>query len=170
MILPLLQWVQNVGVFSDLRSSAYAYSVILALHLSAISLFAGTILVTDLRLLGWTLNRYPIAGVVDRLRVLKRIGFILAASCGFLLFCSKAEEYFYNPFFRMKLILFALVALHALVFRGSVYNGALELDLAPRVPTRAKVAACLSLAIWIGILIAGRAIGYVPGRSGMHYL
>jgi hypothetical protein len=29
--------------------------------------------------------------------------------------------------------------------------------------------AALSLVFWLGILCAGRAIGYVAGRSGMHY-
>ena len=169
MILSLLQWIQNLAVFSDLRGSAYVYPVILALHLSAISLFAGTVLVTDLRLMDWALTRYPVVAIVDRLQTPKRIGFILAASCGFLLFCSKAEEYYYNPFFRTKLSLFALVGIHALIFRGSVYNRAGEFDLAQETPARAKLAASLSLLIWLGILTAGRAIGYVPGRSGIHY-
>jgi uncharacterized membrane protein len=169
LILSLLQWIQNLAVFSDLRGSAYAYPVILALHLSAISLFAGMILVTDVRMLDWGLTRYPIVSIVDRLRTPKRIGFILAASCGFLLFCSKAEEYYYNPFFRTKLLLFALVGIHALVFRGSVYNKAAEFDPAQGAPPRAKLAASLSLLIWLGIITAGRAIGYVPGRLGIHY-
>jgi hypothetical protein len=168
-MLPLLQWVQNTPVFSDLRASAYAYPVILALHLCAISLFGGMIVVTDLRLLGWALKRCPIATVIDALRVPKRIGFLLAATFGILLFCCKAEEYYYNIFFRTKLLLLLLVAVHALVFRGSVYNRAVALDLARHVPARARLAACLSLLIWTGILTAGRSIGYVAPRFGLHY-
>ena len=53
MLLALLQWIQNTSVFVYLRSSAYLYPVILALHLSAISLFGGMIVLTDLCLLGW---------------------------------------------------------------------------------------------------------------------
>ena len=169
MILQVLQWVQNLEFFSDLRSSAYAYPVVLALHLCAISLFAGMILMTDLRLLGWALRGYPIASVVGRLRMPKRIGFVFAATFGLLLFCSKAEEYYYNAFFRMKVLLFLLVAVHAVLFRGRVYDRAGELDGAQQVPPRARLAASLSLLIWIGILVAGRAIGYVPGRLGIHY-
>jgi hypothetical protein len=169
MILPFLRWVQNLEPFSELRGSAYVYPVVLALHLCAIALFAGMILLTDLRLLGWALRRYPVASVVNRLRVPKRIGFLFAATFGLLLFCSKAEEYYYNPFFRTKVLLFVLVAVHALLFRRSVYTRPGELDLLPRVPNRARLAASLSLLIWIGILVAGRGIGYVPGRLGIHY-
>jgi hypothetical protein len=86
-----------------------------------------------------------------------------------LLFSSKAEEYYYNSFFRTKILLLVLVAVHALVFRRSVYGNPAELDRAPKLPARAKLAAGLSLFLWLSILCAGRYIGYVEGRSGMHY-
>jgi hypothetical protein len=168
MLISFLIWLQNLQPFSNLRSSAYAYPVVLALHLSAIALFGATIVATDLRLLGWTLRDGSIADVIGRLRWPKRIGFLLAATCGFLLFSSKAEEYYYNPYFRAKISLLILVAVHALVFRKSVYRDA-DLDLTPTPPPRAKLAAGLSLFLWLSILCAGRYIGYVEGRSGMHF-
>jgi hypothetical protein len=169
MLLSLAQWIENLAPFAALRAGSYPYPIVLALHLTAISLFAGAILLTDLRLLGWALRDCPVADVVDTLRWPKRIGFLLAASCGLLLFCAKAEEYYYNVFFRTKLILFALIAIHAIVFRRSVYGKPAELDRAPHMPARAKAAAGLSLLLWLGVLGAGRAIGYVPGRSGLHF-
>jgi len=143
------------------------YPVVLALHLTAISLFGAMIVATDLRLLGWALCGSPSAEVIQRLRAPKRIGFVLAAACGFILFAAKAEEYYYNPFFRTKMLLFALVAVHALVFHKSVY--AEPAGHCREAPWRAKLAASLSLVLWLGILCAGRGIGYVAGRPGMHY-
>ena len=143
------------------------YPVVLALHLTAISLFGAMIVATDLRLLGWALCGSPSAEVIQRLRAPKRIGFVLAAACGFILFAAKAEEYYYNPFFRTKVLLFALVAVHALVFHKSVY--AEPAGHSREAPWRAKLAASLSLVLWLGILCAGRGIGYVAGRPGMHY-
>jgi hypothetical protein len=163
MLISFFIWLQNLEPFVDLRSSAYVYPVVLALHLSAISLFGAMIVATDLQLLGWGLRDGSSTDVIRRLRWPKRIGFLLAATCGFLLFSSKAEEYYYNPFFRIKILLFTLVAVHALVFRNSVYRNA-ELQRA-----RAKLAASLSLFLWLSILCAGRYIGYVEGRSGMHF-
>lgn len=168
MLISFLIWLQNLQPFSDLRSSAYAYPIVLALHLSAISLFGAMIVATDLRLLGWVLRDGSIADVINRLRWPKRIGFLLAATCGFLLFSSKAEEYYYNSFFRTKILLLGLVAVHALVFR-SVYSDPAELDRERSIPGIAKLAATLSLALWLGILCAGRYIGYVEGRAGMHF-
>jgi hypothetical protein len=172
MLLSLTIWVQNLAFFVYLRGSSYAYSAILALHLCAISLFGAMIVATDLRLLGWAFRRSSIAAVVGQLRIPKRIGFLLAATCGFLLFCSKAEDYYYNLFFRIKILLFILVAVHGLVFRAHVYNQPNELDGPSGAHARAKVAAVISLCLWVSILCAGRAIGYVGVHPGeyRHYL
>ena len=105
--------------------------------------------------------------VIDQLRWPKRGGFLLAGACGFLLFAAKAEEYYYNPFFRLKVLLFALAAIHALVFRRRVYAASAKLGWTPQ--RDARIAASLSLIMWLGILCAGRGIGYVAGRPGMHF-
>ena len=155
MLLTLLQWIQNAGVFVNLRSSAYLYPVILAFHLAAISLFGGMIVFTDLSMLGWIPRQISAAAVIDGLRVPKRVGFLIAATFGFLLFCCKAEQYYYNIFFRTKLLLFALVAVHALVFRTRVYNQPNETIPAQRPTLQARLAAFLSLLLWASILTAG---------------
>jgi hypothetical protein len=170
MLLTLLQWIQNSGVFVYLRSSAYLYPVILALHLSAISLFGGMVVMTDLCLLGWIPRQMSATAVVDGLRVPKRIGLLIATTFGLLLFCCKAEQYYYNVYFRTKLLLLALVAVHALLFRTRLYNRPNEMMPAGLSNLQARLAALLSLLLWAGILSAGRAIGYVPAPPGLHFL
>ena len=169
MLLSLARWAENTEFFAYVRSSSYMYPVILSLHMVAIALFGGMIVMTDLRLLGCAMHGRTVADVVDQLRLPKRIGFVLAAACGILLLGSKAEEYYYNAFFRTKILLLVMVALHALVFRNSVYNRAAGLDRAPRMPARAKLAAALSLLLWVSIFSAGRGIGFLPARPGIHY-
>jgi hypothetical protein len=168
-MLEFAQWIQSTGWATYLRSSAYSYPAILASHLTGIAVFAGAILITDLRLLGVVLRNQPVADVVNPLRVPKRIGFLIVTTCGILLASSKAEEYYYNTFFRVKLALLVLVAVHALVFRGSVYNNAAALDQARRMPGKAKLAAALSLLLWISIACVGRGIGYIePPLDKLH--
>ena len=168
-LLTFAQWVQGTGWATGIRGSWYVYPVILSLHMTAIAFFGGMILTTDLRLLGVVMRKRPVADVVDQLRIPKRIGFVLVATCGLLLASSKAEEYYYNVFFWTKMSLLLLVGVHALVFRGSVYNNAAELDRAPRMPGKAKLAACLSLLLWTCIFCAGRGIGYIePPLEKLH--
>ena len=168
MLLSLALWIQATDFFTYLRGSGYVYPAILSLHMVAIAFFGGMILMTDMRLLGLAMRNRPVADVAGQLRVPKRYGFLLAAACGLLMLGCKAEEYYYNAFFRAKVTLLILVAVHALVFRRSVYDRVAEFDREGRVPALAKVAAGLSLLLWIGIACMGRGIGYIEPPFGIH--
>src|SRR5580658_7555789 len=85
MFVPFFMWLQETNFCSYIRESAYAYPVILSLHMVALAFFGGMIVVTDLRLLGLGMRSYSISEVLNGLRAPKRIGFIFAAICGALL-------------------------------------------------------------------------------------
>jgi len=87
---------------------------------------------------------------------------------GIMLGGSKAVDYYPNPYFWAKMTFLALVGVHALIFRPSVYNHPEALDASPVIPTRAKVAGALSLVLWTAVLCNGRLIGYYepPGQKG----
>jgi hypothetical protein len=169
MLLNFVQWLQMLSFARAIRESWYVYPVIMTLHLVGIAVFGGLILVTNLRLLGVTMRKRPVADVVVGLRHLKHAGLTLVVVCGLLMFSSKAEEYYYNSFFAMKLSLLGLIAVHGLVFRSSVYAHPERLDKTPSVPGIAKLAAVLSLLLWIGVAICGRGIGYIdPPLEKLH--
>ena len=172
MLLSLAQWVENLPPFAALRAASYPYPIVLALHLTAISLFAGAILLTDLRLLGWVAVRLSrVAEVVERAAlaqadrlcaggVLRAVFFSALRPKNITTTCFFAPSWFCSHWSQI----------HALVFRAQrIWPAQRELDRAPRMPARAKVAASLSLLLWLSVLGAGRAIGYVPGRPGLHF-
>jgi hypothetical protein len=133
----------------------------MATHLTCIAVFGGLILLTDLRLLGLTLKEYTITEVVNGLRPWKWLGFCIMISMGLLLGLSESNKYYGNPYFQAKMVFLALVGVHALVFRPSVYKNTEALDrAAPRIPAVAKSAAICSLIIWIAIPCLGRWIAY----------
>jgi uncharacterized membrane protein len=169
-VLEFFQWVQATPAAAALRGSALTYPIIMTAHLTGMGLFGGMIAITDARLLGFAMRKYPIADVVNQLRVWKRIGGALVITCGFMLWASKAEFYIYNPYYWAKMALLLLVGIHALVFR-SVYKNPEALDAAPAVPRKAKVAAWMSIFLWVGLVAAGRLIGYwdVPDRLRPKY-
>jgi len=100
------------------------------------------------------------AEVHNGLRPYKHLGLTLVVICGALMAFSKAAIYWPNPFFKMKLSLLALVAIHALIFRSSVYKNLAEMDKTGQSTGAAKLAAIISLLLWIGLVSAGRWIGY----------
>jgi hypothetical protein len=160
-IAELFHWVQETGWATALRESALVYPIVMSLHLSSIALFGGMILMTNLRLLGLAMRDNPVADVVRQLRPWKWAGFAVMITCGILLASSKADGYYPNPYFRMKMTLLMLVGVHALVFRRGVYGAG-----STATTGNARLAACLSLALWLGILSMGRWIAYYEAPRG----
>ena len=152
-ILDLFRWIQDTAPMTALRESALVYPIIMTGHLTGMALFGGMIAITDLRLLGWAMRDTPVNDVLEQLRRWKQLGFVLVVGCGAMLLGSKAELYYYNPFYWTKMALLLLVGVHALAFRKVYANPA-------AFPSKAKVAACLSLFIWVGLVSAGRSIAY----------
>ena len=171
MLLSFALWIQSTAFFTALREGpgwANLYPIILSLHMIAIALFGGTILMTDMRLLGWAMTRHPVSDVIDQFRMAKRIGLVLAVTCGALMLGCKAEEYYLNIFFRIKMLLLALVGVHGFVFRKTVYQAATQWREAVQLPARARVAGAFSLVLWVSIACAGRGIGYIDVPFGIH--
>ena len=156
--------LQSIDFLTALRESALVYPIVLSTHLACIALFGGMILFTDLRLLGFY-KSMTIAEVVNGLRPWKRLGGVLMITMGLLLATSEAEKYAPNPFFWTKMVILALIFVHALIFRPLVYNHPEELDRSPVIPTRAKAAGALSLVLWTSMFVMGRLIAYYEPKQ-----
>lgn len=154
------QAIQNTHYFTAVRESMLAYPIILSSHLATIAIFGGLILMTDLRLLGLALTNIPASVVVSKTRPFKHAGLLIMLTLGIHLGGAKLADYYDNPYFQMKMSLLLLVFVHAMVFRRSVYRNPAALDDPKGLPRAAKVAACLSMALWVGILSCGRWIAY----------
>jgi hypothetical protein len=152
--------IQSIQFLTDFSESVLAYPIVLSTHLTCIALFGGMILATDLRLLGLALKDMTITEVVTSLRPWKRVGGTIMLAIGLLLATSKAEAYAPNPFFWTKMVILGLIGVHALIFRPIVYNKTEELDRSTVIPTKAKVAAILSLVLWTAMFTMGRLIAY----------
>jgi len=146
-----------------MRQSTWAFPTFDTIHTLGIILVAGTIMLVDLRLLGLGLRSVPIAQLVARIVPWTLWGFALMFVSGGLLFSSEAVKMYHSPAFRIKVVLLALAGLNALIFHRTVYRDVANWDPQSVAPPRARLAGLLSLAFWIAIIAAGRAIAYAPG-------
>jgi len=152
--------IQSIGFLTEFSESVLTYPIVLSTHLTCIALFGGMILMTNLRLLGLTFRSVTITEMVTSLRPWKRVGGAVMVATGLLLATSEAEKYAPNPFFWAKMVVLGLIGVHALIFRPTVYNQTEELDRSPVIPTKAKIAAILSLILWTTMFTMGRLIAY----------
>lgn len=158
--------IQSVGFLTYIRESGYTYPMILSIHLTAIAVFGGLILMTDLRMLGWALTDLPVATVVRSLKRWKVVGFCIMVAMGLLLATSEMDKYYANPYFVIKMCLLCICfPLHAIIFHKRVYANPEALDAASRMPGIARAAAISSLCIWIAIACCGRWIAYYEPRQ-----
>ena len=157
-LLPTLDWIESTGLSTAIREGALLYPILGGVHLLAIALFGGMLVVTDLRLLGWSMQRRPVSEVVEQLRMGKRVGFTLIVATGLLLAWAEPLRLWKSSSFWVKMALFALVGVHALVFRKAVYQNPKRLDAGLTAP--ARLAAVVSMILWAGLIISGRLIGF----------
>jgi hypothetical protein len=114
----------------------------------------------DFRLLGWALASRKVSEIWYLTLPWKRFGFVVVAATGFLLAWAEPVRLYRSPSFWIKMGLLTLVGLHALVFHRSVYGQPEKLD--DGIRSQAKLAAALSLILWVGLIVSGRLIAFDP--------
>jgi hypothetical protein len=154
----MLEWVESTSLSTAIREGGLPYPIIGGVHLLSIAWFGGMLLVTDLRLLGWAMRRQKVSDVLQQLQAWKRLGFVTVVASGLLLAWAEPIKLYRSPSFWVKMSLFVLVGVHALVFRPGVYRDPAKLDSG--ITPQAKLAAILSLLLWAGLIISGRLIAF----------
>src|SRR5258708_14207451 len=143
-----------------LHESQYAYSIIESIHVWSLALFAGSVLMVDLRLLGLTMRKVPVSEVASRLLAWTVAGFVVMVITGSLLFSAIPLRSYQNIFFRTKMILLLLAGLNVWLFHSGIYKRIGEGDFHAIPPKAARNAGGISLALLACIVISGPMIVY----------
>ena len=159
-LFELFEWLGNTPWSIALHESRYAFLVVLTIHVLTLSVFVGTALMIDLRLLGVTMMRVPASQVIARLVPWSAAGLILMMTSGALLFYAAPLVRYQNVFFRMKMATLVLALLNAWFFHRTVYRRIADWDRDAVPPRAARLAGGLSLVLWVVIITAGRMMAY----------
>lgn len=156
----LLKSLEQTGLATGIRNSLYQFPFLEAVHVMALSVLFGTITIVDLRVLGIASARRPFTRMSPELLRLTWGAFAVSAVTGSLMFMTNARVYAHNTAFLVKLVLLALAGLNMAFFHVTAGRTVARWDQAPSAPTAGKVAAALSITIWIAVVFAGRVIGF----------
>ncbi len=85
-LLSFCQWLASTKWSIALHESFYMYPLIESTHVVALFLFAGTIAMVDLRLLGAVFREVPISEINARILPWTVAGAVIMVSTGILLF------------------------------------------------------------------------------------
>src|SRR5271165_4999614 len=155
VLLQLCQWIYNTRFSMSIRESVWVFPIIETAHVLSITVLVGTIALFDLRLLGVIMKREPVSAIARQVLPWTWAGFAVMLTTGLLLSIAEAATNYYNPAFRIKLVLLVLVGLNPLIFHRSIYRRVDQWDTAVVTPFRARAAAVCSLALWGVIIVAG---------------
>jgi len=128
--------------------------IVQTLHLLSIAVILGSIVLLNLRVLGWAAPTQTPAEMSRRLAPWTWSALPVLLASGLVFVIARPQRYFTNPIFGFKLALLVpalalTAALYALVRRPAAS------------PALARTLALASLAAWVGIVLAGRWIAYV---------
>jgi len=145
--------VEASALGSAIKESLWLFPAIEALHLLALALLGGAILMLDLRLLGVGLSAQSVSEVERDARPWLVAALVTMIVTGVLIGTSEALKLYDKPAFWVKM---------ATLLAVLIFTFALQLPLARRDVSgfAAKALAIVSLGLWLTVAIAGRWIGF----------
>jgi hypothetical protein len=140
-----------------MQTSKWDFAIVETVHLLALAILGGSVLVVDLRLLGLILKHESAPAIGRDLSRLLLGSLVLMIVSGIAMLSEEALKCYYSPAFRWKMALLAA----AVLFYFTLHRRAL-LRTGNGSPTLwSRTAAIISLTLWLGVGVAGRAIGLI---------
>jgi len=157
MLLSLAQAVDASNLIHTLRDIAWIGAMINVMHLLALAMFAGALVILDLRFMGTGLTREPLSEIASQARPWLMAGFWGLVVTGlFQLALQPVKEYYSDMFnFKMKVMLVAII------FTFVIRPRLARMDEARLGRVWGKLVGLASLTLWAGVAIPARLIGLV---------
>ena len=148
---PFFEWCASTSIGEFMRADTWPFAITETVHLVALAVLLGSVLLLNFRLLGILRGWTPVQ-LTRTLSPFVMGGLIAMLVTGTLLFVSEPMKYYINDAFLPKILFLSM----AILYHFTVYRKAAT---APAVVS--KMAALVSIVLWFSIGAAGRAIAFV---------
>jgi len=156
-LLWFCHWCNNSFFGHGIRDSVWLFPFVEIFHLLGLGVLGGTILVLNLRLLGLGFRGDRTADLARDTRPWMVGGLVVMLVSGFLLFSTEAVKMYGNWAFRWKMIFLLM----AILFTFTIHLKVVMADESRMARVSRVLVALVSLLLWAGVGLGGRAIGYV---------
>ena len=152
----LFEWSQNTWLANAIHGSTWLFPAIETAHILGLTVLLGTVLAIDLRLLNLVMPNYRVSLLAKNLAPWTWTGLAVSVLTGVPMLCSEALKCYGNDAFRAKVVILLMaIVFHVTAFRRVTSEGA------KIAPAWGRLTAVLSLALWYGVGVTGRAIGFI---------
>lgn len=154
-MLPLFVALSHSWLGQYMQQSRWGFAVVEAIHLLGLAVLGGVVLVVDLRLLGLILKTESARNIARGLSRTLLASLTVMLLTGIALTSEEALKCYHSPAFRWKMLLLAA----ALLFYFTFHRAALLRTDKYQTNLWSRLAGAISLTLWLGVGVAGRAIG-----------
>ena len=156
MMLSFFEWMGNLAFSKALGASVWQFALIQAVHLVFLAVFAGAVLIVDLRLMGRTLTDRPVSQVGRDAQPWLIGGFLGLLITGVPQMMQNAIREYYSVFFWIKMGFMALALIFTFTLRRNV---TLAGGAGTAVTFQTKMVGLVSIVLWAMVAIPARLIG-----------
>lgn len=151
MLLQICRWLQNNSFIDLLNGTAGLAAALEILHYFSMFILVGSSAIVDLRILGLLGRRESPARLADRLFPWVWYSLALNFFSGFFMFSGSAVSYYRNDVFYDKIGIVALAVAATIVVQLKMPKW----NESSSMPVGAKFIAVISIALWLGAIVAG---------------
>jgi len=156
MLLPFFQYLETVWLGRFIVDSNWLFPVIESVHLLALSLLGGSILIVDMRLLGLGFTGRDVKEIAREARPFMNFALAMMIATGVPLFLSEPIKCYYSPAFWVKMWTLAI----ALIYTYTIRTRTTRMEAVHNTARRQMLVGALSIALWFTVASAGRWIGF----------
>src|SRR5467141_1727408 len=142
-LLDFCSWLEQTPLSQTIQSTGWIVPAVQTVHILSIAAVLSSVLMIDLRLMGFLGRDQPLARVSERFLPVIWWTLPVLLATGSVMIIGEPARSLANPVFQLKMaLLVAAIAVTAALHKES------------------RIIAILSLSLWVGIVFAGRWIAY----------
>ena len=157
-LLPFFEWLKYsswIGYLGITYGSVYA--TVQAGHLISMAVIGGTVLVTDLRLLGVLLKDIPSETITQGTHKCFKYSLSVAIATGIFCAAGVADKVYYMPVFWIKMLALLVGSSFMFFIKHPLLNSRPHSEIGPWT---LRMLALASIFIWFTVAATGRWIGF----------
>lgn len=162
-ILAFADWLAKTPLSLLIATRVWAIPTIQSIHIVSLAIVMSSALVIDLRILGLLSKEQPLSAMARRHLPSVWIALVVAAITGSLLLIAEPVRSLPTWEFQSKMVMLIAVIIITVSFQRLIAARAPQWDSAPALPGTARLAAVVSIVLWMLIIVAGRWIAYHAG-------
>jgi len=160
MLEHFVNWLSDTHASDVIRDVTWIIPAVQTVHILAISAVITAVMLIHLRSLRLALRGEPRADVARRFMPIIWYGALVLLVTGVILIVGEPNRELMNPIFQIKMLLLVVALALTVLYQRFLRMGPLYFDQTVARRAADVMLSAVSLAVWIGIVFAGRWIAY----------